>query len=319
MATRSKALLDVDATAFDSMAFGPFLGDPLPTPGLFLQGTAGNDWITGSSLDDMILGLAGNDRLYGEDGDDTLDGGIGNDYLLGGRGADTLIGGAGIDTASYANSWAAVRVDLRTGQAYGADAQGDTFKGIENLTGSNFNDDLNGDAGDNTLNGGRGNDFLVGGRGQDILIGGEGKDRLFGDSDGGYARDIFMITREGSGVFDEIVDFQSGTDKIALSGFTQSRFESAFGSDFQLGTGNLFRDGASHYTENLTVSDKLYFDTFTQTLYAVEVRIEDGHAHLVSAEALVEVHQVLPYDPHHPGGGGHHHRPPIDTHDIIFV
>jgi Ca2+-binding RTX toxin-like protein len=309
MAIRSKTSVDLDATGFDTMAFGPGLGDPVPTTGFLLQGTAGNDMITGTSLDDMILGLAGNDRLYGEGGNDTLDGGLGDDYLLGGRGADTLIGGAGIDTASYANSGAAVRVDLRFSLGYGADAERDTFNGIENLTGSNFDDDLNGDAGDNTLNGGLGNDFLVGGRGQDILIGGAGKDRLFGDSDGGYARDIFMITREGAGVFDVIQDFQSRTDLISLSGFTPS----AFGSDHHLGSGNLLQDGASHHTEYLDAGDKLYFDTFTQTLYAVDVRIEDGHARLVSVEALVEVHQVLPYDPHV------RVLPPIDTHDIIFV
>jgi Ca2+-binding RTX toxin-like protein len=308
MAIRSTILIDLDATSINTMAFDSVPGVPFPTLGLFLQGTDGNDWITGSFLDDTILGLAGNDRLYGDDGNDTLDGGIGNDVLLGGRGADTLIGGAGIDTASYGTSSAAVRVDLRTGQGLSGDALGDTFNGIENLTGSNFDDDLNGDAGDNTLNGGLGNDFLVGGRGQDILIGGAGKDRLFGDSDGGFARDTFMITREGAGVFDVIEDFQSRTDLIALSGFTPS----AFGSDHLLGYGNLFQDGASHFTEHLDASDKLYFDTFTQTLYAVDAWMEDGHLHL-SAEALVEVHQQLPYDPHM------HVKPPIDTHDIIFV
>jgi Ca2+-binding RTX toxin-like protein len=311
MTIRSKTILiDVDATGFDTMAFGPGLGDPFPTPGFFLQGTAGNDTITGTSLDDTILGLAGNDRLYGEGGNDTLDGGLGNDYLLGGQGADTLIGGAGIDTASYANSWAAVTVDLRS-PGIGADAQGDSYNGIENVIGSNFDDRLTGDTGDNTLNGGLGNDILVGGRGQDILIGGAGRDLLVGDSEGGFARDIFMITREGNGVFDTIADFQPNTDQLALSGFTAS----AFGHDFTLASGNLFQDGASHFTEHLDTSDKLYFDIFTKTLYAVDVWREGDHTYL-SAEAIVEVH-LPPLD--NPFPGGHPRFGALDTHDIIFV
>jgi hypothetical protein len=133
-----------------------------------------------------------------QDGNDTLDGGIGDDFLLGGRGADALIGGAGIDTASYWNSSAAVRVDLRTGQGTGANAQGDTFDGIENVIGSRFDD---------------------------VLVG-----------------------------------------------------------------------------------DAAYFDTFTRTLYAVDVQMEDGRPRLVSAEAIVEVHQDL-----HLGGR------PIETRDIFLM
>ena len=48
--------------------------------------------------------------------------------------------------------------------------------GIENLTGSAFNDTLTGDADANILNGGAGNDTLDGGAGNDTLDGGDGTD-----------------------------------------------------------------------------------------------------------------------------------------------
>ncbi|MEJ2035477.1 MAG: calcium-binding protein, partial [Maritimibacter sp.] len=118
--------------------------------------------------------------LDGGIGDDIIHGNGGNDTLIGGAGADVLDGGAGHDTASYQSSAAGVTVDLATGTGSGGDAAGDTFSGIENLTGSDFADTLTGDAGSNTLIGGAGNDTLNGGAGDDWLQGGAGGDTLIG-------------------------------------------------------------------------------------------------------------------------------------------
>ena len=63
-----------------------------------LNGTAGNDSITGTSADDTIDGMAGNDSLLGGLGDDEIYGGTGNDTLGGGIGFDLLFGGPGNDT-----------------------------------------------------------------------------------------------------------------------------------------------------------------------------------------------------------------------------
>ena len=62
---------------------------------MVLQGTPGDDVLTGYSTSDSISGLAGNDTIYGGAGNDTLDGGAGNDYLNGGTGNDTYIFGRG--------------------------------------------------------------------------------------------------------------------------------------------------------------------------------------------------------------------------------
>ena len=131
-------------------------------------GTARDDVASAGAISPWrAQGLGGNDKLTGGAGNDLLDGGEGNDLLDGGAGADHLIGDGGNDTVNYANSAAAVAVNLLTGATSGGDAAGDTLSGIENLIGSRFNDQLWGDTGDNILNGGLGNDLLNGGDGND--------------------------------------------------------------------------------------------------------------------------------------------------------
>src|SRR5262245_15124455 len=90
----------------------------------------------------------------------SLVGNSANNTLAGLGGADALDGGDGIDTATYAASLAGVNVSLQTGMATGGDAEGDTLVRVENLTGSNFSDTLEGDGGNNVLIGGNGSDTV---------------------------------------------------------------------------------------------------------------------------------------------------------------
>ena len=83
------------------------------------------------------------------------------DTLTGNDGNNRLDGGAGIDRAIYAASNAGVSVDLATGTGRGGHAQGDVLSGIENLTGSDFDDTLAGDDGNNRLDGGAGIDWAT--------------------------------------------------------------------------------------------------------------------------------------------------------------
>ena len=71
-----------------------------------------------------------------------------------------LDGGGGVDTASYATSAAGVAVSLATGIGSGGDAEGDRLSNIENLTGSNLDDTLQGNSGNNKLVGGLGTDTV---------------------------------------------------------------------------------------------------------------------------------------------------------------
>ena len=111
-----------------------------------------------------MSGHAGGSVLFGSEGDDTLTGLGGTDFLDGGAGDDTLNGGGGTDTASYAvdlNTGVVVSLSISDPQNTGG-AGIDTLTGIENLTGSNFNDYLTGDGGNNGLIGGFGDDYLYG-------------------------------------------------------------------------------------------------------------------------------------------------------------
>ena len=168
---------------FTAFNFDGFIG------AVNLTGFANDETLTGATGNDVLSGADGNDVLIGLGGDDTLDGGNGDDVLRGGPGNDTLIGGAGNDTASYSDATAGVTVSLALTGAQVTGAGTDSLSGIENLTGSAFNDVLtgNGDAnridaglGNDTLDGGDGNDTLDGGDGDDVLRGGAGDDILSG-------------------------------------------------------------------------------------------------------------------------------------------
>jgi Ca2+-binding RTX toxin-like protein len=152
--------------------------------------------LTGSNFNDTLLGNVGNNVLNGGTGIDTvsyanagaavtvslgtslsqntvgagfdtlsnfenLTGSNFNDTLLGNAGNNVLDGGVGIDTVSYANASAAVTVTLSLAGAQNTIGAGvDTLINVENLTGSNFNDTLLGNAGNNVLNGGDGVDLV---------------------------------------------------------------------------------------------------------------------------------------------------------------
>ena len=235
-----------------------------------------------------MYGLGGNDTLNGGLGNDTLNGGDGNDILSGGTGADTMIGGSGIDTASYANATIGVTLDLANGGVTN-DAAGDTYSGIENVTGSAFGDIIAGNAsanvidggngddflfgmdGDDVINGGAGNDQLVGGRGYDALRGGAGDDRLVGSFGGntltgGSGHDTFVIHWDLFQFADAITDFQRGVDRLDVGVVAGD-----FGADGRLaiGSGNWStyeaRDGVLQGM--LDAGDRYIFNAEDHTLY----------------------------------------------------
>jgi Ca2+-binding RTX toxin-like protein len=74
-----------------------FVVDTSSTPNV-INGTPGNDNLTGTSGNDIINGSEGDDVLIGLRANDFLNGGDGNDILYGGKGSDTLNGGLGNDS-----------------------------------------------------------------------------------------------------------------------------------------------------------------------------------------------------------------------------
>ena len=74
-----------------------------------VDGTGGNDVITGSAVANQLAGMKGDDTLKGGGGDDQLMGGSGNDILDGGAGADSMFGGLGNDTFVVDNPFDVVK------------------------------------------------------------------------------------------------------------------------------------------------------------------------------------------------------------------
>lgn len=159
-----------------------------------IEGSDDADILLGNDEANVINGNDGNDDLTGLGGNDTLNGGEGNDNLSGGGGVDIIDGGEGIDTNSFADinlgaadpSIAGVTVVVNadgsgTASYNGGGGNGplieEEFTGIENITGSNNNDDIRAlGAAPNEINGLDGDDFIAGGGGVDVLDGGEGND-----------------------------------------------------------------------------------------------------------------------------------------------
>lgn len=208
------------------------------------DGTLGGDIIFALGGNDIVNGLGGNDLIYGDLGADTLNGGDGNDVLNGGGGGDTLDGGAGFDTADYTGSTNRVDVSLLANNASGAQATGDTLISIENLTGSNFGDDLRGDNGVNIVKGGGGRDTLIGYNGDDELYGGDNRDILNGGDgadilDGGGDVDQARYNGSSSAVQINLLDGTATGGQA--TGDTLISIENLFGSnhgDTLYGDGN---------------------------------------------------------------------------------
>ena len=207
--------------------FGSFTGDAGRKT---LSDGGGTDTINAAAVSTAVsidLAAGGTSTIAGNTltiaGGTTIEnalGGDGADSLTGGRGDDTLTGGAGTDTASYANAGAAVTVNLANGAGYAGDATGDSYAGIENVTGSAYADTIRGDAGNNVLSGGAGGDWLHGDAGADTLAGGDGVDWLsFTDSASSVAVDLGLGT--GS-LGDAAGDSYSGIENVWGSAYADT-------------------------------------------------------------------------------------------------
>ncbi len=198
------------------------LSKNLFTEGKATSTLAGFEHVTGSGANDTLTGTAGVNKIEGMDGADTIEGLAGADILDGG-GAHIMFGTARRDTVVYAQSNAAVTVNLKTSTVDGGHGTGDTIKNFENVTGSAFNDILTGDDGNNVIEGGLGNDLLDGGD----------------DEDGGWSDTISFASATASVKFS--LELQGQEQKTGGAGNDKAtNFESIVG-----GKGNDILDGDS--------------------------------------------------------------------------
>jgi len=122
------------------------------TVSLALQGQTQNTGGAGTDILSNFQNVGGSnfaDHLTGDAGDNVIDGGSG--------GSDVLDGGGGVNTVSFASASAGVIVSLALqGQGQATGLGTDILSNFQNLTGSAFDDTLEGDAGNNILDGGAG-------------------------------------------------------------------------------------------------------------------------------------------------------------------
>lgn len=137
-----------------------------------LYGGGGADFLTGSQGDDILYGGAGNDQVNGQNGNDSLYG-TGGDTMDGGEGGDTYFATTGdvvLDSGSFLSAHDAV---------YGKFSQWTLAVGIESyfsraqtgayIVGNSLSNSISGSSFDDTLEGSAG-DSLTGGRGDDTYI-----------------------------------------------------------------------------------------------------------------------------------------------------
>jgi RTX calcium-binding nonapeptide repeat (4 copies) len=246
-----------------------------------------------------LQGTDGNDRLTGGARGDVLEGEGGADVLFGGGGSDSLDGGQGVDTASWKKFDASLFVDLTSGSAqfkgrqiavnkieniitgngtshiigdnsinrivggssrdnFSAQGGNDWLRsneGKDRLYGGNGNDRVFAGMGHDWVDGGDGDDALVGGWGQDTLIGGEGVDTIYGGRGadiltGGTGADTFILNERSEN--DTLLDFSvSEGDLIDISAW--SKFHG--------------RDGFSYLQQDIS-----------QTLHGVIIKLDDRNS-----------------------------------------
>ena len=187
---------------------------------MVLTGSADIDGY-GNALDNDIYGNSGNNTLKGAGGADYLSGGSGHDILVGGVGADTMLGGYGDDFFSvddagdvvteYKNQEIDTVSSSLKNYTLGANVEhlvmtyaGNNSSGIGNELG-------------NTITGTSFNNHIDGGLGADIMKGGDGHDQYVVDNAGDV---IFEFDNEGNDLVMSSIHYTLGSnlERLTLMG-----------------------------------------------------------------------------------------------------
>jgi Ca2+-binding RTX toxin-like protein len=213
-------LSDLEAGTFSTMVNGQSGDDTIDASAMTgpvkLNGSGGDDFLTGGSAGDTLNGGAGADSLVGNDGDDLLQGQGGSlDILTGGLGDDDLDGGAGYNHVSESAD-----VDFTASPTLLSGLGNDRLERIHLLQifgGPSANTiDLSGFFGRAFINGAGGNDTLTGGRWYDRIFGGAGRDLISSRpaiTDSGTGLLTYDVMRGQGGNFDTLVG-GDGNDKL---------------------------------------------------------------------------------------------------------
>jgi Ca2+-binding RTX toxin-like protein len=208
--------------------------DTLTATFQIVNGSAGNDSITGTVGNETITAGAGNDTIVALDGDDNINTGEGNNVVTAGNGNNTITGGAGNDSITTGNGnnsvlGAAGNDSITTGSG---DDSIDGGAGNDVINAGDGNNTVTADAGNDSITAGSGNDAIHGGDGNDTIIGGDGANTLWGEAGndslvGGANSDTLY-----GGIGTDNLNGGDGDDLlIAVGGGTNSTLTGGNGSD----------------------------------------------------------------------------------------
>jgi Ca2+-binding RTX toxin-like protein len=181
--------VDLSAPPDFSAPSHSFSGIGTDFPGVAFEGHGTG--FTATSYD-ILVNIEG---VIGSDHDDTLIGSGHANHFTPRSGNDLITGGAGFDYLDYSTQGAGVVVDLAAGTAHKSDGGfNDTFNSISGLTGSPFDD---------TLNGHDGTNFFFFSAGDDIVRGRSGTDSLLYDDAPGRVVVVILAGQTGKFGYDD--------------------------------------------------------------------------------------------------------------------
>lgn len=180
----------------DSVSFGTLNGNVVTD---VVNGGEGDDSVTAAHGPSVVSGGGGNDTVDSRGGDDQVTGGDGDDDVTGGPGNDVIAGEGGKDTLRGYYFPGTLEIGVLT-----------KFRGgeVNQISGGDGADLIEGDNGPDQLSGGAGGDRIHGGGGADVLKGDAGNDRIEeGDTGGDPNGEEF-----GPPIAADVVQGGSGTD-----------------------------------------------------------------------------------------------------------
>jgi Ca2+-binding RTX toxin-like protein len=295
----------VDTVVFVSVTFA-VVGDAKFTLGANLENlqfsSVGGGTATGNGLDNVIsaegngnssrlFGLAGADTLIGADQrSDLLDGGTGADIMRGGGSNDTYIVDDVNDIVVETDTGVGDEIRTRLGVMVSvANVENYVFLGaavnftgnelINQITGTKFNDTLNGGGGvGDNLFGGAGNDILIrGGDGDGTISGGTGADTMVGGAEFDFysvdnAKDVVDELAAGDGGSDDVtatINYSLIANGVTLKGTIENL--TLAGSGNISGTGNDFNNSirgnsGANRLSGLAGNDSIFGSTGNDTI-----------------------------------------------------
>jgi Ca2+-binding RTX toxin-like protein len=290
-----------------------------------VYGTNNNDVLfdTGAFAGEFY-GFDGNDVFYASANDWVGQGTYADDYFYGGSGSDTI---------SYVLSDMKIIGSLKVGTIGTFDSgylqSLDYLDSIENLTGSNFDDWIEGSVTANILHGGGGhdviygddgNDQVYGDWGNDTLHGGDGDDTMYGDTgnDTMYGDNGNDTISGGDGV--DTIEGGANNDVISGGAHNDMLYGQSGNDRIEGGAGDDTIDGGSGtdtavYTGSGDVTVNLLWGTASgaagnDTLIAIE-RVETGSGNDVvygtTSSNRIET------------GGGNDTIYAFDGHDMVYA